>query len=359
MRLPEMPAGLTADWLTALFREQGRLDDGAIVEVRQEQIGDGTGLMSEVGRLRFRFEGDPGNVPDSLVAKFPSAIPTNRAAAMSYNLYERETRFFAELDPMTSMRTPQIFFADWAGDNFLILMEDLGEYRVGDQRTGADLADTEAMVDELAKLHAGFWNKVDRLDWVPHIADSYHADNMVNLCEIGWPNMCELFKDYLAPGIADKGDLFQSSLASLQAAMDTPPITLLHGDFRMENVLFGQKPEHQPIAIIDWQGPLRGKNMVDVALILAQSTRTEVLREHERGLLSRYVDGLAQEGVAGYDFEQAWADYELAMLYNWVYVAVVAGTLDVHNEAAFAWMSQMVARQSAATLDHDLFRLLP
>ena len=64
-------------------------------------------------------------------------------------------------------------------------------------------------------------------------------------------------------------------------------------------------------------------------------------------------------GVAGYGAEAAWADYQLALLYNWVYVAVVAGALDVSNDRAFAWMSRMVARQSAATVELELFRLLP
>lgn len=356
MDLPRMPAGLTAEWLTQLMTDRGYLNGGTITQVHREQIGDGSGMMSEVARLRLSFSGDAGSVPSSLVAKYPSQNPTNRAAAMSYRLYERETRYFAELDPITSAYAPKPYVADWQDDNFIILMEDLEAYRVGDQTEGADLDDTCAMLDELAKLHAGFWGRVEQLDWVPHIAQSYHADNMESLCEIGWPNMCELFKDFLAPEIAARGADFQADLQRLQASMDAAPITLLHGDFRMENVLFGQRPEHQPVAIIDWQGPLRGKGMVDVALILAQSTRTEVRRAHEQALIRRYVEGLGEHGVADYSFELAWTDYQQAILYNWVYVSVVAGTLDVHNERAFAWMSQMVARQSAASQDHDVLR---
>jgi hypothetical protein len=48
-------------------------------------------------------------------------------------------------------------------------------------------------------------------------------------------------------------------------------------------------------------------------------------------------------------------------LYNWVYATVVAGTLDVSNPTAYAWMAQMIARQSAASDDlgaYDLLRSL-
>ena len=182
---------------------------------------------------------------------------------------------------------------------------------------------------------------------------------MDTLGRIGWPNMVELFKDFIDPGIAARGDAFIAALPELQESMNAAPITLLHGDFRMENVFFGTQPGHQAVAICDWQGPLQGRGVVDLALMLAQSTQTEVRRAHERELVARYAQGLKALGIDGYPTQDAWADYELAVLYNWIYVGVVAGTLDASDARAFAWMSQMVARQSAASLDLDGFRLLP
>jgi aminoglycoside/choline kinase family phosphotransferase len=316
-------------------------------------------MMSGLARLRLGYEGAGYALPGSLVAKFPSANATNREVAMSYNLYEREVRYFAELDPLTSAYTPRTLVCELDGDNFLILMEDLGDYRVGDQAVGADLAETELMLDELAKLHAAFWDRVGSLAWVPHVSGSYHADNMARLIRIGWPNMAERFADSLAPEIACRGEDLIAAVPELQRAMDSAPVTLLHGDFRMENVLFGTRAQHRPVAIIDWQGPLLGKSMVDVALILGQSTRTDVRRAHERALVQRYAERLAEQGVCAYGPDRAWQDYEMALLYNWIYTAVVSGTLDASDARAFAWMSQMVARQSVATLDLDLLRLLP
>lgn len=359
-KLPSFPEGLTPDWLTDALSNAGFLPDGvAISSARQEQVGDGTGMMSELARLQLSYDGGGQDLPASLIAKFASRNPQNREVAQSYNLYERETRYFAELDPKTTAVSPKAWVSDYDGDNFVILMDDLARYRVGDQAAGADLADSQLMVAELAKLHATFWDAVDHLEWVPHIAHSYHADNMDALVKIGWPTMTETFADYIDPGIVAKGDAFIDALPRLQEMMDMEPVTLLHGDFRMENVLFGTEPGHHPVAIIDWQGPLLGKGIVDVALILGQSTRTAVRREHERTLVRSYAEQLGELGVAAYRPEQAWQDYELALLYNWVYVGVVAGTLDTSNAKAFAWMAQMVARQSAATLDLDLFRLLP
>ena len=64
-------------------------------------------------------------------------------------------------------------------------------------------------------------------------------------------------------------------------------------------------------------------------------------------------------GVEGLTSKFIWDDYRRCILYNWVYAAVVAGTLDPTNEAGEAWMGQMVARQSSASEDLEVFDLLP
>ena len=101
MHLPMFPEGLTAAWLTQVLREKGLLSDrNGVSEVIREQVGDGTGMMSELCRVRLNYAEGIDSLPSSFIAKYPSQNPTNREMAMSYNLYEREVRYFAELDPL-------------------------------------------------------------------------------------------------------------------------------------------------------------------------------------------------------------------------------------------------------------------
>jgi len=93
-------------------------------------------------------------------------------------------------------------------------------------------------------------------------------------------------------------------------------------------------------------------------LFLGQSTQTGVRRAHERALIQRYVEGLQRLGIPEISVDSAFESYRLSVLYNWIYVTVVAGTLDVSNPTAFAWMAQMVARQSAASDDLGCYDLL-
>ncbi len=349
-----MPDGLSAEWLTTALKDCDLLtEQGVVTEVTATQVGDGVGMMSELARLNLTYAGDD-QAPATMVAKFPSRNETNRDVAMQYRIYEREVKFFQERAEHTAMCTPRMHIAEMQGDNFLLLMEDLSAYQEGDQVVGADLSQTEIALDELAKLHASHWDSVEDLVWVPGVADSYHADNMANLSAVGWPVMCEVFADVLPPEVAAAGEVFQGAVRKLQAAMCEAPKTLLHGDFRMENFFFGQLPGQHPMIVIDWQGPLLGNCMVDVAQMLCQSTQKDVRREHETELLERYTRSLVERGV-DYDLERARRDFKTAIFYHWAYTSVVAGTLDTSNPASYAWMAKMIERQSAASLDHNVF----
>ena len=103
--LPPMPGGLTPEWLTRALREKGVLAaDTAITGVAASQVGEGVGMMSELCRLTPTYDGPAGGAPRSFIAKYASQNPTNRQIATSFNLYEREVRYFAELDALIAAR---------------------------------------------------------------------------------------------------------------------------------------------------------------------------------------------------------------------------------------------------------------
>ena len=358
--IPEMPAGLTPELITELLQEEGTLPTGTTVSaVTLDQVGDGTGMMAELSKVSLSYNGDPGDAPTSLIAKYASQNPTNREVAIQFNLYERETRFASELDPQTSARTPRTWFSGRDEDRFLILMQDMTDYAVGSQVEGADLHQTELAIDELAKLHATFWKRVDNIDWIPAAADSYHADALQAMAVDGVGNLADRFGDFLAEEMKTGGDAFRAAIPLMQQWLVQDPMTLVHGDYRMENLLYGVTADHYPVAILDWQGPLLARGMLDVALFLGQSTRTDIRRSHEKALLRRYLDGLKAGGVTPDSFDDVWEEYRRTVMYSWIYVVSVAGGLDSSNEKAFAWMSQMVARQTAASQDLNVFELMP
>jgi thiamine kinase-like enzyme len=350
-QLPELPSGITPQWLTGVLRGAGRIPpDARLTEIRRSQVGAGSGMMSELSRLSLTWSTPESGLPASLIAKYSSTNPTNRQVAMDFHVYEREVRYFREVDARTTARTPRCYLAELQGENFVILMDDLGDYRVGSQAAGANLADSQLVIDELASLHAPFWEKVEDLGWVPHVANSYHATNMSTFARSGWNNTMRVFGRCIPDTVRRQLDALPDAIPALQARMDSAPITFVHGDMRLDNLLFGTQPGHFPVVMIDWQGPLLSRGVFDLALFLGHNALADVRREHERALLRRYVDRLASLGVT-YPFDEAWDHYLDALLFQWVYAIVVSGTLDSSDPRAEAWMAQMIARQAAATKD--------
>ena len=93
--IPALPSGFSNALLTEILQEHGCLPSiGAVSDLTQSLIGDGTGMMAELAKLNLTYRGDQGAAPATLIAKFSSQNPINRDMAMNYNLYEREARFF-------------------------------------------------------------------------------------------------------------------------------------------------------------------------------------------------------------------------------------------------------------------------
>ena len=76
------------------------------------------------------------------------------------------------------------------------------------------------------------------------------------------------------------------------------------------------------------------------------------LRAHEDDLLHRYHDTLVAEGVSGYEFEQFYNDYRMAVLYGWVIPVFAVGSLDTSSERAMALWTAVLERIQDAIFHH-------
>ena len=360
--LPKSPTEITTEWITAVLHKSGALQASAEVsEIVQEPLGEGVGMLSELALLTLSYTGDADEAPSTLVVKFPTLNVINRGIAKDFRVYQREVRSYLEIVPNSPAASPKVHLADIEGDgDFVIILEDLSDYRVGDQVEGATFEESGLAVKELAKLHGTFWGKVDseEFEWMPRFSNSWNATNMLEGSQASWELASENFDEWVPQWIRDiKGD-FLKTLPALQKHLDTKPITIVHGDLRLDNLFFGQEPHHHKMTFIDWQGPVRGRGVVDVAFLLCQSTKTEVRRAHEKELMQQYLDALEAQGVSGYSVDEAWEDYRVAVLYQWCFATLVAGSMDPTNDRGNAWITEMVKRNVAAIEDLNCLDLL-
>ena len=96
--------------------------------------------------------------------------------------------------------------------------------------------------------------------------------------------------------------------------------TLIHGDSHLGNLLL----DGEEIGFLDWACTAKAPGIRDVGYFLSNSIPTELRRDQERELLTRYLASLERAGGTPTSFEEAWREYRLHVASGWVAATVTA-----------------------------------
>jgi ecdysteroid kinase len=315
-------------------------------------------MMGEVTRLHLGYEGAGGI--NSVIMKSPSPSETNRNVANAFRLYEREVLFYREVASRLGPLVPGCYFAQYEKEtgNYVILLEDLHDYRPGDQVLGCDAEEARLGLDVLARLHSMWWHGQRRYPWIPGVADELISAAMIGGCAANWETAVDIFGGVMPADLQAAIPTFINALPRMFAEMAAGPQTLAHTDFRLDNLLFATAPEHRPLVVVDWSSVLVSKGAHDVAFLLSQNLRTEERRAHEQELVRYYHDRLVTAGVTDYNLDECWRDYRFAALFELVYAILIGGSLDVSSPRATSFVSALISRCAATISDLDLLRLI-
>jgi aminoglycoside/choline kinase family phosphotransferase len=359
---PNTPTDLTDSWLTDTLRANGAIREARVTAHELQPIGEGVGMMALLSRIVLTYDKAEAGAPASLIGKFPTQVEQNRAVADHFRVYEREALFLRDVAPQTTASVPAVYGVDieLPSGEFVLLMEDLGAYRTGDQVEGCGPDEAKTVLDALVPVHAAFWASVDRpeLSFAPRIDGEMQRVGMSGMCASGWDVFIERFGQHVPAVIQEARERYTGAAEELHYRMGRVPQTLVHGDLRLDNIMFGTEPGHRSAVVLDWQGVIVSAAVQDVAYLLTQNLTIENRRAHEDALLHYYHGRLVELGVADYPFDRFAADYRLAALYLFVYAVVIGGTLDPSNERGMAFMAQLIDRACSAIVDHDLLALL-
>jgi aminoglycoside phosphotransferase (APT) family kinase protein len=245
---------------------------------------------------------------------------------------------------------------DTTTGDFVLVLEDLAGYRPGDQARGCELADTQLCIEVMARLHAAWWDATGhpQLGWVPTVDGELHRGGMVAAAAATWESFLANFGHLVDPAIVEAGARYLGQLPELHMRMGEGTQTLIHGDFRLDNILFGVTADQHRIALVDWQGVIVSKGVHDLAYLLSQNVQTDIRRAHERYLVAEYHGQLERNGVTGYSIADCWDDYQLAALWLFEYAIIIGGGLDPANDRGTAFMTGLVERSSQTIIDLGL-----
>ncbi len=320
--VPTLAEQLTAPWLTSVLTEGGYLTGGRVVELGLQGFGERKGFASDLWRLRPRYEGGEG--PATLIAKIPPAEQSVRAVVGAFGFFPREVRFYRELAGGLPIATPRCYFGELDSEGALgtLLLEDLGD----DDGAGDDRARAEAAIDLAAQMHAHCRDDaaLSTLPWLAGDAGARYQGAAM-LFRARSDGFLEELGERVPVRFRERMGDVAAFIASRGEHATTPGSTLLHGDFRLDNLLFpgaGAAP-----VLLDWQLLGWGPGAGDIAYFLAQSLPLESRRTHEGALLARYHAALEDAGVTGYTRAQLQDDYRRGLLQASLIVVNLSGTV--------------------------------
>lgn len=306
---------VTAAWVQALLRESGSLADSArVVDLQVDEIGVGRGYVGLTLRLRPTYEPTQAG-PASLVAKLPTFVEMTRESdkALIDQLYVTEIHWYRSYGASCPIPVPACYWSGIDAENgrFCLVLEDLGDLRLRDQLGSCSAEDARLAVSTLARAHAHWWGDPSLLaqDW---LMDSDAFTEMWHpLYLMGWELFWSTFGGALPAEYEPIGSAINRQLPALVARSDA--WTLLHGDYRLENFMFGPEGSAQ-IHVLDWQVVSIGSGARDLAYFMSQNLTTELRRSCEPELLALYHRGLVEGGVSGYESDQLYDDYRAGLL---------------------------------------------
>ncbi|MEW2352236.1 aminoglycoside phosphotransferase family protein [Spirillospora sp. NPDC029432] len=338
------PTGLTPEWLSEAL-------GAPVTAVAYEKVGSG-----QIGACyRLRLDGGAG-VPRTLVAKL--AAEDTGARAFLAPAYRAEVSFYRDVAATVAVRTPRCHYGAATDDHtgFVLLLDDLHPAEQGDQLAGCTPARAADAVTNLAGLHGPRWCDPTLLDlpWLNAVGQ----EDTDSLAEIFGPAV-DTFAERFA---ADLDGRDVRTLREVAEAIGpwvlgrAERFGLVHGDYRLDNLLFPPEPG-TGVTAVDWQTLSLGHPARDLAFFLGTGMDPAERAAHERALVATYHGALASYGVTGYGLDECFDDYRYGTLQGPL-ITVLGCVYGTPTERGDRMFLAMAARSCAAVRDLEALSLL-
>ncbi len=290
--LARRPGDLTVAWAQRIVTQCRPGARVAASEVLSVDVGTTT-------RIRIAVDHDAPDLPGRWFAKLPSLSWKARWLTALPRLLQAEARFYREVAQGVPVLHPAVVAGQTRpGWGSTLVLEDITEDGAVAGAPGDAWTAEEAglAVDELARLHARFWEHPSLTGehaWlcgpVRRTEDALGSALAVPLMTRGLARAAEVVPAELhGPALE-----YARHRTRWMAFLGDGPRTLVHHDVHPGNFFWR---DARP-GLLDWHLVRAGEGVGDVAYFLSTSLPPETRRAHEDLLLTRYRDGLTSGGV--------------------------------------------------------------
>ena len=356
--IPADVDGLTLEFLTQVVRTVHRdVTVTGFELLERKQYGEI--MVSTSDRLKMRLDyapGAPNDLPRQVAVKMKRSIDD-----VLGELYQNEVDFYVRVRPGLAIEAPQVVggVCDKETALYYLLLEDLSlrNATFPSAVRSNSLNEVRAVLDQMAKLHATFWNSprldVDLSWYQRHVRGSLSERMDMSLPQtISGDIAVNPFKRELVESLGADVPTLHGYYRALQRHQATLPQTLLHGDGHIGNTYL--LPDGSA-GLLDFQLTAIGYWAHDVNYLIVTALPVEERRSQERELLGYYLDRLGAHGVCDVpDAQTAFLEYRRALLWSF-YVGWLTTPVANYGEAL---NRANLTRTGTAIADHEVFGLV-
>jgi len=319
--LPLVPDDVTPQWLGKALAAQWPGIEVESLDVTDILWGTGTKMMVTA---RYNAVGRAAGLPERLCVK--AGLAEHRELVKF--CYQTEARFFAEIAPHLSIGLPRCVFAAANADQGVVIMEDLRPAGARICRVQQTLTRQEAtaFLDDLAALHARWWNSDalhddGELGWLMRhdpLPDAAWGDfGRGQLEPETWAHYMGLPRALAIPAVCRDRDTIKGALQQLRRFAPAGPTCVIHGDAHLGNMYLSA--DGRP-GFLDWQTARRGHWAQDVAYFYVSALDPLDRRAWERDLIAGYLSALSRHGAGEVpDDATAWTAIRAHIVYGLFY----------------------------------------
>jgi aminoglycoside phosphotransferase (APT) family kinase protein len=199
---------------------------------------------------------------------------------------------------------------------------------------------------ELARLHAPVWNDaaLDQAEWIGR--SSAVTGDVVRALLAGF---VERYDDRIRP---EHRAVVEKVVNRIDPWLDERrrPFSIVHGDYRLDNMLFGRAGSTRPLTVVDWQTVSWGSPLLDAAYFLGAGLSVDDRRSHEQELVRDYHERLLALGVDGFTWDECWEGYRRHTFHG-ILMSVIAPMLVVRTERGDVMFMTSLARYAQQIID--------
>lgn len=339
------PEDVTTKWLADVLRT------GQIASFTSTRIG--TGQVSDCYRLDIQYEPE-AHGPNSVILKVAASNPISRATALRLGLYEREVRFYEEMVNTIKGPLSTCYYASWDDDTFSLLLSDARPAVVGDDIQGASIEQAKLAVTELGRIQGPFLRESSLIQapWL-HRAPITQA-----LLSTLFTGFSERFNNRLSEEHLNVCRKFVSAFDAFQEIQRNSGnlIGLVHGDYRLDNLLFGEDGADRSLTVVDWQTVFAGSVMTDFAYFVGCSLTIDDRRNHIHELLDLYLGALGPDTRMSKELAEKGLREQS---FFGIIMGIVSPMVVAQTERGDEMFTTMMKRHCTQVLDLDAMKLLP